>query len=70
MATIEQMKDMLKRAENVLEQAVELKEENLQLKVKLAKYEDNDNELEQNMRDFKLKVELFGEPESRGLNEN
>lgn len=62
-----ELKKILDKMENVLEQAIELKDENRELKIKLAKYEDEDEELDQNLKDFQFKLEKYGQLTDRGI---
>jgi len=59
MASNQEVKEMLVKMENVLEQAIALKERNKELEIKLAIYEDADNELDQDLNDFRNKLEYF-----------
>lgn len=56
-----ELKNILAKMENVLEQAIELKEENRELKIKLAKYEEEDEDLDKDLRDFRFKLEKYGQ---------
>ena len=67
MMTNMQMKEMIRKMENILEQAIKIKEENKELKAKLEEKESEDVELNKNFEEFMIKVNSFGTPESRGL---
>jgi len=56
---MKQIKEMLKKAEAVVEQAIELKEENKELKRQIAILTEKDEELDKDMSDFKDKLDYF-----------
>jgi len=69
MATNEEMKSMLNKMENVLEQAIELKEENRQLKIENIKLKESTEGLDRDMNDFRRKLELFSPSAKEGEGE-
>ena len=54
-----EIKELIVEMQSVLNVAVELTEENRELKIKLAKFEEPDETLEKNLSDFRNKLQYF-----------